>query len=524
MKQPENTPLQPLEPSPRRAERHPAAVVWAWLRRLRLKTWVVLGLVFLLFLIIFIIPAGRLPGIRNLAWMMGFSPQDTQSVSFGHALLTWVGDGGSVSSRRELSLFDRQNRAGFNPAGPQSGLFDVLRVNAARRAQGLGAERVFGVSDAAEDPNRAAYRGAVSGLSAQAQEEVRARSAAEVYFGTDADQLARTDAEETSTAGSANTAKLHARANIVGGSGGNNWLDASIERATRLSRGEMDQAMEKATHLHTPLSQLNGSLTAGDKNKQDLARVWLLSQAAHKAPQPMLKKQLAEAGYMAMEMPKKVYDSMGEGSGIRMRGDEIMASFEEADKKLLSEEQCRDLGMQANSNIDATLASAREKISTVRNSVPSSCAEVGAFADNISAVKQNCKDINTTFSNMKMACGTKVKSEGSCQTVYLDAYVADANTACTELAAAEQALSAAQSSLAAAQKKNPPDADEIDHWKKEVATRTQTRQEKEQAKDNALKIDQGQLDNTFNVSIEGTPAGGNDFFPTTEQNTGWLGD
>ena len=130
------------------------------------KRKVILGLVFFLFLIIFIVPAEYVPGLRNLAWRMGMSPEDTQSRTFSGVFFSWISDGGrDFSSMGKngagISIFDRQSKPGFNAQGPQSGLLDLAAVNASLRARGQRADYLQGAYNGPEDESqkRAAYQG-----------------------------------------------------------------------------------------------------------------------------------------------------------------------------------------------------------------------------------------------------------------------------------------------------------------------------------------------------------------------------
>lgn len=471
-------------------------------RRFMRKRWLLGGvLVFFLFSVIFIIPAGKIPGIRSLVAMMGFSALDAQSMSFGRALLTWAGEGVRLPSSdgSVLSVFDKNVEPGFNPSGPDSGLFDLAAVNASRRARGLRADMLAGAYAGPEDEeNRGAVSHRVGGWSRQALADQAQKNKTDVYFGADADLAVRAASDASNgTGGSSDTARLLPAGNIVG-SVGTDWLGLSIDKASSVTIGSMDKELETASNSSVPLNSLKGTLKAGGKPQRDLARVWLMSGAANKARQLMLKKQLASAGYVGMEMPKKVYDSMGEKSGVTVRGDELMASFEDANRRLLSEEQCRDLGNQANSNVGTKIEESRNLIRTIRATVPTSCEGITAWKGSVSSVKQNCRSVKDTFSNMNTACGVKLKSgrEGSCETVYLDSYASDLSGACEALAAAKA--------------ENPPDEDKI------AALEAQ--------RDDVIKgFDRGQLDNTFNLNVDGT-AGGNDFFPETEANSSWLAE
>ncbi len=459
------------------------------------------ALVFFLFAIIFIIPVGHLPGLRYLAWSMGFTVQDTQTISFAKALLTWVGDGERITAAQAetagaLSVFDRKVQEGFNAAGPRSGLFDLAAVNASRRARGLRADGLAGAYEALDgEESPAAMTRRVNGWSQEARQADAAQNNAEVYFGQDADILARTAAENRRTRGSSDTVALLPRV-AVAGSAPFNWFGEAVEKASLQTLSGMEASLGGKNRTGSiALSNSGGGLSAGQKAQQDLARVWLMSRASERAKQLMLKKQLALAGYLSMDMPKKVFDSTGEGSGVRLQGDEMVSQFEDANRRLLNEEQCRKLGEGANATVNSNLEKSRELIRQVRAGVPQSCGAVQGWRGNLTAVQANCKEVGDTFSNMSTACGVKLKSKGRCETTYLNSYADDLDAACAALAAAEKA--------------DPPDEEALKEAQNLV-------------KQTIKGFDEKQLDNTFNIGLDNLPAGENDFFPVMEGSTGWL--
>lgn len=505
MKQEENKPMVRLpqtEPKEQAVPTAPAAGKEDK-RHKRRRMLVGLALVFFLFCVIFIIPVGHIPGLRNLSWLMGFSAQDTQSMSFFRTLLTWAGEAdrrylpGSWTGEDEaLALFNRNQPQEFNALGPQSGLFDLKAVNAARRAKGLPPDGLYG---AYSSPNgrqdSAAVNREINGWSQQARAETAAKNTAEVYFGTDANVAARAAAESVTVKGSSNTASL-VRAPGIAGVSSVDWLGLAVDKASLLTNSQLDGALEEASQIPSPLSNLTGSLKAGDKPQRDLATVWLLSKAANKTQFLMLKKQLAAAGYMAMEIPKKVYDSSGMGNGIGLSGDEVIGDFNDINQQLLNEQQCRELGTEANSNLAPKLEESKGLIQQIRNTVPRSCGEgISAWKEELIKVQTNCRDVKDTFTNMKTACGVKLVSEGRCETVRLDSYVSDLEAACNALAEAQEA-GATEEELA----------------------------ELEAARDEVIDgLTDEEVFNSFNLSTgEGEGAGSNDFFPVTEGNTSWL--
>ena len=517
-------------------------------KRFDRKKWLMLlALVFFLFSIIFIVPVGSLPGLRNLAWWMGFSAQDTQSMSFGRALLTWAGEGTHLLSSKhdeskEISLFDRQTSANFNPNGPQSGLFDVRAVNADRYRRGLGPEEglygAWGGSDEEDNRRRAALNRKVNDFSQEARQNEAEKNTKEVFFGADADLMAR-------AAQQGNVARLKGGKLFKGdvaGSVAPDWFAASLEKAARLSNSELDKAFGAST-MSAPLSNLNANITAKDKPKRDLAQIWLMSKASNRAKQLMLKKQLAAAGYVGMEMPKKVYDSLGENSGVMMSGEEMMKDLNEVQMQLLNEEQCRDLGAQANSNLLAKMDESISLVKTITSTVPRTCdADVTGWTESLTQVRENCSTVKDTIKVMSDNCGAvKLSKEGSCSTERLDTYATNLTTTCGALATATEEFNVAldayedaeaeyEEALAEYNKavENAAEGETVDDSKVKAAEekrdkaedkKDEAEQNKNKAQSDVNNVKDGLKDSdvydTFNINEgnSGQAGGGGDFFP-----------
>lgn len=414
------------------------------------KKWLMLlALVFFLFSIIFIVPVGSLPGFRNLAWWMGFSAQDTRSMSFGRALLTWVtGEGTQLLSSRgrggndlsEISVFDRQQGAQFNFGGSGSGLFDVDAVNAERRKRGLGPEGLWGAYEG-DDERHGAINRKVNDFSQEARQNEADKNMQEVFFGADADLMARAANDQQIRKGMLDGAKL-IKGNVVG-SVTPDMLMASLEKASRLSNQEMDKAFGVST-MSAPLSNLNANLASGDA-KRDLAQVWLMSKASNRAKQLMLKKQLAAAGYVGMDMPKKVYDSVGENSGVMMSGEELLTDLENVKMQILNEEQCREIGGKANDVMNETVQKSLNLVRTITTTVPRSCdADIAGWSASVGDVRTNCNTVKDSIKMLSENCGmVKLKKEGSCSTENLDTYAQNLTTSCNALAVATEELNVA---------------------------------------------------------------------------------
>lgn len=449
--------------------------------RKRLLVW--LTLVFFLFSIIFIIPVGYIPVLRNFSWSLGFTAQETRSMSFSRTLLEWATDserryrpGNWSGDGAGISLFDRQTRQEFKAGGPVSGLFDLRAVNATRRAQGLAPEALAGVYTGTEEENRPAVSRPISGWSAQAR-EAQSAVAQDVYFGADAAIAVRAAAEQNQS--SSDTAALLPRADIAGAALGNDrgWAaDTENERLSNALASVLPAAaLRNASHADQETQ------AAVQKPKRDLDAVWRTSLAAQRAPQPVLQKRLASAGYMGAAVPEEIYEGTAQGSGVGLRGRRVTAGFESAEQMQRREEQCREIMKGAEKVIASKLEEAEKLILSLR-SVPKTCrADMTGWSANLRSVKTNCKELNEVYNNMKTFCGANVTS-GRCETARLDSYESSYNEICTgyeNLSAKDQAARDVRLAEASA---------DIDY----------------------------EVRDSFNLSVNGEEAGGNDFFPTSQ--------
>lgn len=471
------------------------------------KKWLwLLALVFFLFGTILVIPVDRVPGLAGLLGRMGFSAANP-SESAGRTLWTWLG--GSKSSSRSAmeglegdntpirSFFDNHSSPDFQAQGPQSGLLNMTSVNAARRARGQRAEAVTGAyygREADEEQTRAALNRMPTGWSAEAQADAAQKNVAEVYFGADPDVLTRAAMlREDGTAGSFDSVKMLAQSNTdIAGAMKTDRLQAAVmKKAAGLKEVQTQQNIDKAFESSTGLVQFNTELTGGTKAERDLAYAWLFTSAAEKAPQLMLKKQLVEAGYLAMSIPDKVYDSEGETSGIMMRGDEVVKSFVLENKQLLSDEECRMQAARTDEQLLAYYNQAGEKITKLRASLPRTCEDdLAGWETQLGELDALCGPkspdgsykggINMLYQSMSSLCAIAPESYGTCTATNLNTYVQEMKAECPKLPGLRKDYSDTEGIFTQA-KKNKKKADDYVETVKDTITQAETEKGKAEA-------------------------------------------
>ena len=159
---------------------------------------------------------------------------------------------------------------------------------------------------------------------------------------------------------------------------------------------------------------------------------------------------------------------------------ELLASFDTANRMLLREERCNEIAGIANDTIQSKLSEAKSLILSLRN-VPKSCGDdMQTWSANLKSIKTNCNEVNGVYNGMSL-CGANVTS-GRCETARLDSYESSYNEICAgyeNLSDEDKALRDEQLAEASA---------DIDY----------------------------EVRDSFNLSVDGEEAGGNDFFPTSK--------
>ena len=403
-------------------------------------------------------------------------------MSFGRTLLTWAGDAelrarpGNWSGDGEISIFDRNQMPGFNAAGPQSGLFDVNRVNASRRAQGLPADAVAGVWQGNTEQEVSAVSRPISTWSQQARQEESAKSAKEIYFGTDGDLAARAAAQDAHAGGSSDTAALLPQASIAGVVS----ADQLVAAANKASFQDNALINEVARKMSGGSRSLAGPSSLDRQAQRDLAVTWLASSAADRAQDLVAKRKAALSGYMAIDLSQEDYSGVNI-ENVYVAGGEKTANFESASQTARAAEKCREIAASVKQIIQPHMEKA-EKLVLALQKVPKSCKEdMRKWSADLRMVKVHCSTVNDVFLSMQKTCGASVKL-GRCETVRLDDYESSYNEICSGY-------------------ENLSDKDKAER----------TRQLAELTRD----IDY-EVRDSFNISIAGQAPGGNDFFPQTQ--------
>ncbi|WP_458401597.1 hypothetical protein [Candidatus Avelusimicrobium sp.] len=403
-------------------------------KRLKQKRfWVGLTLVFFLFCFIFIIPVGRVPGLRNLAWKIGVSQTDAQQISTGRVLWSWVRNGFKHfgSAEDEILLFDKIDPYAAPHAKGESALFDLKALNASRRKRGLKAENIDGIYNGPEtEKPLPALNHAVKGWSKEALSfAAQAQKQQEVYFLQDASSL---DVAEPNQ-GSSDTIALLPKAAIVGAAGPQDWVADLAYKADEAQGVELPKTGKQASK-----TQAVQQMLAQTQAKEDLAEAYLLSRSAEKALHPMRKQQLATAAYLAGSTAPSDYEVGGVVSGVILSGKEKVTYQDPQAKKDLSDKQCEALSKKVNAEVAHKLQQSRLIVQTIYQSVPKSCNDRwDLWKGYLGKVTAYCQDIQKIVQPISGQCGMQIYRPGTCEAYRLNSYVEQLGQVCESLAAAQ---------------------------------------------------------------------------------------
>ncbi len=375
------------------------------------KAWVLLAFFLVLLFVGGFVPVGKIPFLRNLAYAMGYTPDETQKISLLRALFSWNEHQkilrGELPDPDAVSIFGADG--GYltsASARAQNKLINMRAVNSslARKGQPQDAltSSYSSVGPGAEEKPSDIKIGA-NNVSASTQ--ANAAKTGEVYFGADASAVAR---DKTDGYNSVNTLKKIANPNIAGGSKGDDWLDRLVDKATRSDSG-LDN-IAKNVDKGGMLSRIGGVREQGNSRAQkDMYYAWLFGKTARRTQNPVLKKTLASAGFNGGEMPKSVFSASG-FSGVGINPDDVVADMDSVTKYLEQDKACQ----QAMQEIGDALGTQKQALFTQIKDLhfPANCNDAleSSYGNNLAGIKSTCEGIRKAYTH---TLGSKCSISGT---------------------------------------------------------------------------------------------------------------
>ncbi|MBR4682280.1 MAG: hypothetical protein IKP06_03135 [Elusimicrobiaceae bacterium] len=391
------------------------------------RAWLILAALVFLFGIGVLVPVGKIPLLRHLVYAMGYSRDEASHLSLLKALFSWNDHAAMARGERPdpdgLSVFGEGG--GFLNSKSEKAknkLFDLRSVNSSLAKRGQRGENVRNASGRPEGENRRASNVRVGNPDAAVNTQANQAKQREVFFGTDAGEIAR---GKTDGFNSVNSLKKIKNPNIARGSGGSNsWMDRLVDKAVRTD-SNLENIMKNVDKSSSSLAKFSDIDSIGDSRaKRDMYYAWLTGRTARRTPQVVLKKTLAASGFNGAEMPRSVFTSTG-FSGVGINPDDVVADMDSVQKYLDLDKNCRE-AIENGSNEVPTF----DEINQIKGSIISSfdnatCQSgLGGYRNHLTAMATRCSLMLPAYQHIQQGCATLsiVLSDSQCQSLTLTAY------------------------------------------------------------------------------------------------------
>ena len=374
------------------------------------KTWVTLILVIILFILTAFVPVAKIPGLRNLAYAMGYSEEETEDISFLRALLSWnehsKNRSGELSRDELLASGDLARLAQERQNVPNQTddfLFNFRAVNTSLRNQGQKAD--LGVSQMV-DPGSAAD---IPGVKVTANSAVTTGNTvpAEVYFGEEANLVARNKNDGY------NTSKMLTKIKnpYIINSSSRDWFATQAQHAF-WADSDIEHLMNNLNSKTPGGGRLNSNLgdTSEKKSHRDVYYAWLTSNAGRRTPDLWLKKTLASASFMGADLDRQKLVFSGYG-GLKLDEDAIMADMENIEVRKKMEKECQASLSTSGETLKEVLPQAKESLENLRGAFPVDCDHLdNGFESKVNSAQNNCETTENLYKTLKDKCQSNYKS------------------------------------------------------------------------------------------------------------------
>ncbi len=374
------------------------------------KAWILLVFFLVLLFIGGFVPVGKIPFLRNLAYAMGYTPDETQKISLLRALFSWNEHQkilrGELPDPDAVSIFGEGG--GFltaSAAKAQNKLINLRAVNSSLARKGQPQDVLKGSYysfDTGENKKPSDIK--IGNTKVSASTQANAVQTSEVYFGADASAITR---DKTDGFNSVGTLQKIKNPNIAG-AGPNDWMGQLIDKATRSEPGLANIA--KNVDKGGMLSKLGGVQELGNSRAhKDLYHAWLYGKTARRTPNPVLKKTLASASFDNTEMPKSVFSASG-FSGVGINPDDVVADMDSVKKYLEQDKECQE----AMSSVGQTVGDAKKnlfkKIKSLKFPADCEAAFSSSYGNDLIGITNACIEVRKAYTNI---LGSKCSIRGT---------------------------------------------------------------------------------------------------------------
>ena len=395
--------------------------------------------IFLLFASYFCtaIPVEKVPLLRNLAYLMGYTREETKTFSFLKTLVTlpqrykehraakedWErirkSSAAAMAASTEDALFYKaqlinfkQSIKGSNPQGQDSDELQKIRqANTARDS------RVVAMASVKRDDPAAA----------QTTQKI---AGSEVFFGA---QQGITPRDPTAGFDTTQALSKLPSPGIVDSHKTDKLLEAAESFYSRTTNIDFqNKLVEHTVGSRTMMQDL--SSPDDKKPRVDVVYAWLTSRAAKRTENKMLKKTLAAAGFLGADLTRPMLLTALDGTGtVAVDPRQIDIDISVAKERTEREEKCTNYLVDGayQHNIGDRWKSVNNRINSMWDEniskLPSATCNtyeglITSFNDSMTELKIECNDLDSSYSEVEKACQIKVQ-EGSCENLGLTAEI-----------------------------------------------------------------------------------------------------
>ena len=370
-----------------------------------------------------VIPVEKIPILRNIAYAMGFSKDDTSRMSFLRALLTWTDKtiglpGQWADEQSRLAALERARMQGAAPNGEELGslsarlqreggqtrLIDINALNALQRQKGRQVDTILSAS-ASNNPDNGPQPAALANQDANVHTEAN-RENGEVFFGSDASGVNRNSQDGYD---SINAFKKIANPHIAGVNSAD-WLTNTARSMLRADTG-LNGINKQFNALHLNWGSTINDI-GDDKEHRDLYHAWITSRMAKYTSNEMVKKALADTGFMGAEMPTTASNVIGLG-GIQLDTTSFREDQEAWAEYVKFEKQCKETLSTSGKDVEKYDEQFNALVKNAGNwDFPSSCVdprvnttyEQTQFSASVRDIQGICKKLNKAYDDLRTEC------------------------------------------------------------------------------------------------------------------------
>ncbi|MCQ2410953.1 MAG: hypothetical protein MJ053_05705, partial [Elusimicrobiaceae bacterium] len=394
------------------------------------RAWTVLAVLVFLLGIGSIVPVGKIPFLRNLAYAMGYTPDETARLSFLKALFSWNERNkmmrGELPDPDEVSVFG-EGGGFFNSASGEAKnkLFNLRSVNKALARKGRARDQLADSYNAPKGEDARASNIRVADPNASANTQANERKVGDVFFGTEQGGVERDKTDGFNSVGSLKKVK---NPHIAGGASSADWLDRLVDKATRTD-ANLDSLTKGLNRSGSALAHMGPIDTLGDSRaKRDMYYAWLTGRAARRTPQVILKKTLASAGFDGAEMPRNVFTATG-FSGVGINPDDVVTDMDNVEKYLKQDEECQAAIASGAGNIPS-ISEIRGLYNSLANDFTgATCQEnhdqiMVSYNAHLGQIENKCNQMKTAYQNIQQGCATLdiVVNDDQCHSLTFTTY------------------------------------------------------------------------------------------------------